>query len=127
MNVINNPVGRHRGDRSTVIACPYAPQMTYGLFGKFSAQPGKRDELAGYLLEAAELLERDANCIHYIVSTSEEPDAVWVWELWADRAAHDASLEPADVRVLIQQARPLIADMSDRVELSVHGGKGTGG
>ena len=33
--------------------------MPYGLFGKFVAQPGKRDELVQGLLRAAELLERD--------------------------------------------------------------------
>lgn len=56
--------------------------MTYGLFGKFSAQPGRRDDLVTYLLQAAKLLERNSNCIHYIVSTSDEPEAVWVCEVW---------------------------------------------
>ena len=98
--------------------------MTYGLFGKLSAQPGRREELLGRLLAAAELLGRDPGCLHYVVSTSAEPDAVWVWEAWTDQAAHDASLEPDDVRALIQQARPLIAGMSDQTVLTVHGGKG---
>ena len=98
--------------------------MTFGVFGKFTAQPGKRDELVSRLLEAAELLERDPGCLLYVVSTSDEPDAVWVTEAWTDRAAHAASLEPADVRALIQQARPLIAGMSHRTELTVQGGKG---
>lgn len=102
----------------------YSDAMTYGLFGKFSAQPGKRDDLVGYLLRAAELLERNPGCIHYVVSTSDEPDAVWVSEVWTDQDAHDASLEPEDVRALIQEARPLIAGMSDQTQLTVHGGKG---
>lgn len=93
--------------------------MTYGLSGKFSAQPGKRDELVAYLLQAAELLERNPGCVHYIVSTSDEPEAVWVYEVWIDEAAHDTSLEPADIRALIQEARPLIAGMSDRTQLSL--------
>lgn len=101
--------------------------MTYGLFGKFSAVPGRRDELVSYLLRAAELLERDAGCIQYVVSTSDEPDAVWVSEVWTDREAHAAALEPQDVRALIQEARPLIAGVSDRTELTVHGGKGLQG
>jgi len=98
--------------------------MTYGLFGKFLAQPGTRDELVGHLLQAAHLLERNDGCLHYVVSTSDEPEAVWVSEVWTDQAAHDASLEPADVRALIQRARPLIAGMSDQTHLTVHGGKG---
>lgn len=101
--------------------------MTYGLFGKFSAQPGKRDDLVGYLLQAARLLERNPSCIQYVVSTSDEPEAVWVSEVWTDEAAHDASLEPEDVRALIQEARPLIAGMSEQTRLNVHGGKGLPG
>lgn len=98
--------------------------MSYGLFGKFSAQPGKRDELVQYLLQAAALLEANPDCLLYVVSTSEDPDAVWVSEVWVDRAAHDSSLEPEDIRALIHRARPLIAGMSDRTELAVCGGKG---
>ncbi len=101
--------------------------MAYGLFGKFTAHPGKRDELVGYLLQAAELLERNPGCIHYVVSTSDEPEAVWVSEVWTEQAAHDASLEPDDIRALIKEARPLIAGMSDQTELTVHGGKGLPG
>lgn len=98
--------------------------MTYGLFGKFAARSGKREELVQLLLAAAQLLERDPGCIHYVVSTSDDPDAVWVSEVWTDQGAHDRSLDPEDIRGIVQQARPLIAGMSDRTELTVHGGKG---
>ena len=98
--------------------------MTYALFGKFLAQPGRRDELVEHLLQAASLLGRDPGCLQYLVGTTDEPDAVWVSEVWRDQAAHAASLEPQDVRDLIQRARPLIAGMSDRTELTLQGGKG---
>lgn len=99
--------------------------MTYGLVGKFTAQPGARDDLRDLLLEAARLLAANPQCLQYLVGTAaEDADGVWVTELWTDRAAHAASLEPAEIRAVIQQARPLIAGMSDRTELDVHGGKG---
>lgn len=98
--------------------------MSYGLVGAFTAQPGKRDELLALLLRAAALLEADLGCLQYLVSTSDDPDAVWVSEVWVDQAAHDGSLEPEEVRAVVQQARPLIAGMSHRTELLVHGGKG---
>src|ERR1019366_186553 len=107
--------------------CHYSAGMTYGLFGKFSAQPGRRDDLVTYLLQAAKLLERNSGCIHYIVSTSDEPEAVWVCEVWTNVAAHDASLEPEDIKALIQEARPLIVGMSDQTQLTVQGGKGLPG
>jgi quinol monooxygenase YgiN len=101
--------------------------MSYGLFGAILAAPGKRDELVGYLLQASQLLEQDPRCIHYVIGTSEHPDAVWISEVWTDQAAHDASLESDDIRQLIGQAQPLIAGMSDQTELTIHGGKGVPG
>lgn len=98
--------------------------MSFGLLGKFSAQPGKREELVQHLLQAAALLEANPGCLHYVVSTSLDPDAVWVSEVWVDEAAHDSSLALEDIRSLIQLARPLIARMSDHTELTVRGGKG---
>ena len=98
--------------------------MNYGFLGKFSVQPDRRDDLVNYLLQAAKLLEGNPGCIHYIVCTSEEPEAVWVSEVWTSVAAHDASLEPEDIQALIQAARPLITGMSDQTQLTVHGGKG---
>ncbi len=98
--------------------------MTYGLLGKFTARPGKRDELVGCLLQAAKLLEGNDACFHYVVGTTEEPEAVWASEAWTDKAAHDASLEAEDIRQLVEKARPLIANVSDHTELTIHGGKG---
>jgi quinol monooxygenase YgiN len=101
--------------------------MNYGFFGKFLVQPDRRDDLVTYLLQAATLLESNPGCIHYIVSTSEDPGAVWVSEVWTSVAAHDASLEPEDIQALIREARPLIVGMSDQTRLTVHGGKGLPG
>lgn len=98
--------------------------MYYGLFGKFTIVPGKRDELLDILVEAATLLEANESCIHYLVSKTDEPEAVWVYETWTDKAAHDVSLEPAEIRALIARAMPLIASMSDQTELQVVSGKG---
>jgi quinol monooxygenase YgiN len=98
--------------------------MAYGLFGGFTAQPGRRDELVTILQQAADALDRDPGCLHYVVGTSAEPEAIWVWEAWTDKAAHDASLEPPEVRELITTAMPLIAGMSGQTELEVVGGKG---
>ena len=99
--------------------------MTYGLVGRLIAQPGRRDELRYHLVEAARLLGANPECLQYLVSTSPgDDDGVWVTELWTDRAAHAASLEPEEIRAVVQRARPLIAGMSDRTELDVHGGKG---
>ncbi len=98
--------------------------MKYGLFGSFVAEDGKRDELLAILLGASELLRQNDGCIHYIVSTSDDPTTVWVYETWEDKEAHDKSLEPAGIKSLIQKAMPLIKSMGVQAELSVNGGKG---
>jgi quinol monooxygenase YgiN len=96
----------------------------FGLQGRIVAQPGQADALAALLVESAALLGDDDGCLLYVVSRSDEPDSIWVTEVWADRAAHDASLEDDRVRAIIARARPLVASFADRVELRPLGGKG---
>ncbi len=98
--------------------------MKYGLFGSFQAKDGKRDELLEILLKASELLRKNVDCIHYLLSTSEDLNTIWVYETWTNKEAHDKSLEPEDIRTLIQKAMPLIKSMGNQTELSVSGGKG---
>jgi quinol monooxygenase YgiN len=96
----------------------------YGLHGKFTATPGNRDALAGYLLEAAQKMASAPGCQLYYVSLSPtEPEAVWVSEVWDSKPAHDASLSLPGTRELIAKARPLIAAMEGTVTTPL-GGKG---
>ncbi len=98
--------------------------MSYGLIGKLTAHRGKRDDLVTFLARAAELLEGDQDCVHYLISTSDEPDAVWVTETWTSKEAHDASLRVEAIRALISQAMPLVASVTAGTELQVVAGKG---
>lgn len=99
--------------------------MSYGLFGSFIAKKGKRDELLQILLDASEVLQQNDNCIHYIVSTASDPNAVWVYETWTSKEAHEKSLTPENIRLLIQKAIPFIERAGEgSVELSTVGGKG---
>ena len=97
----------------------------FAMGGKLLAQAGQRDALVAILLEAARLLGEMPECELYIVNTiPDEPDAVWVTELWSSEEAHGKSLEREDVRALIQRAMPLIVGMADQVRLTPVGGKG---
>ena len=98
--------------------------MRFGLYGKLIAQPGKRDELAALLLESAEGLRSMPECELYVVNVGDDPEAVWVTEVWANEAAHEASLQRPEVQAAIARGRPLIAGMSDQVRLRPLGGKG---
>jgi quinol monooxygenase YgiN len=98
----------------------------FGLHGRLLAQPGKGDELEAILLEAAEALDAEDDCLLYVVSRQpDDPEAVWVTEAWTSREAHRASLEDEATRALIQRAMPLIAELPERsIELRPVGGKG---
>ena len=97
----------------------------FGMHGSFKAQPGRGDELAAILLEAAAGLRGDERCLLYVVSRDlNQPDMVWVTEAWTDREAHDASLRAPGTPELIARARPLIAEVEGRAELEPLGGKG---
>ena len=61
---------------------------------KFTAQPGRGDELTRLLLRAAQSLKDTPGCELYVVNRSAtDPDQIWVTELWRDQDALDASLE----------------------------------
>lgn len=100
----------------------------FGLFGSIKAQPGKRDELLAILLEGTRVVGEVQGCDAYIVSVSpDDDDKVWISEFWRSEAEHDASLTDERIRAIINQARPLIAGMEDRVVLEPLGGKGLSG
>lgn len=96
----------------------------YGAHNQFTAQPGGGENLVAILLTAAEGLRSNDACLLYLVSRSpEDPDIVWVTEVWTDKAAHDASLSDEGTREAIGRAMPLIAGIRG-TELRPVGGKG---
>ncbi len=98
----------------------------YGLHGKLKATKGKGPELATILLQAARLVSTAEGCHIYLVSRDlEEPDAVWVTEVWDSKVDHDESLKREEVRALIGKAIPLLDGQPERgLELEVIGGVG---
>lgn len=66
----------------------------FGMYAKFTAKPGERDQLADILLEAAAGAGDVPDCELYVVNVSEtEPDTVWVTEVWSSAEAPAASLQ----------------------------------
>jgi quinol monooxygenase YgiN len=92
---------------------------------RFSAQPGKGHEFVALLRGAALDLEDFEACLLYLVSQEvENPDVVWVTEVWVDSESHSASLENPHVRSVIEQALPLLAGPPEALHLLPVGGKG---
>jgi quinol monooxygenase YgiN len=97
----------------------------YGLYGKLQAQAGKGKELGEILLKAAKLMENAKGCVLYIVSkTADNPDSIYVFEVWDSKEDHDNSLKFPGVRELISQAMPIAAGKPEGITFEVLGGKG---
>ena len=94
----------------------------FGLIGKMIAVSGQRDALATLLLEGTQSLP---GCISYVVALDpNDPDALWITEIWDSAESHRASLSLAAVQAAIAKGRPLIAGFRDRVETIPIGGAG---
>jgi len=83
--------------------------MTFANVGTLGVIPGKRDELVAHLTRRSPLLA-ELGCLLYEVGVSDDdPDTVFVVELWTSAEAHQASLQRPAVRESIEQARPLLS------------------
>lgn len=88
------------------------PRGRFGVSGKFTAKPGQRDALLAILLEAADGMAGVKGCQVYIVGTApDDPDGVYVTEVWDSKEDHAASLKLPGTPEMIAKARPLIAGM----------------
>jgi len=97
------------------------PDM-YGLIGKMTALPGKRDELIRIIISATSKMP---GCLSYIVAKdASDADAIWINEAWESKASHDASLSLPQVKESIAKGRPLIASFGDRIVTTPVGGFG---
>lgn len=97
----------------------------FSLLNKFVVQDGKKEEMIGILLEAAESMEDLDECEVYLVNINEnEPGSVYVYEVWIDEGAHQASLGLEAIQKLISRAKPIIKSLERISTLKIKGGKG---
>lgn len=102
---------------------------SYLLHGHLKAQAGKGQQLTDILLQASKLVATAKGCKLYLISNDkDDPEAVWVTEVWDSKEDHDNSLKVEGVRELIAQAMPILAGQPQQgQELTVLGGKGGSG
>lgn len=94
----------------------------YGLIGRFTAAPGKRDELIACMTEDVGAMP---GCLSFVVAKDpENPDGLWITEVWADEASHKASLQIPAVKASIAKAMPIIARFDSHIVTEPVGGIG---
>ena len=83
--------------------------MAFANAGHLGSVPGKRNDLVALLTRRSAVLT-DAGCLLYEVGINEDdPDKVFVVELWTSADAHAGSLALPEVRESIAAARPLMS------------------
>ena len=93
----------------------------YGLIVKMVAAAGQREALISLLLTT----EAMPGCLSYVIARdSADDDGIWITEVWADKASHDASLSLPVVQKTIAAARPMIAVFNNPVVTTPVGGHG---
>ena len=83
--------------------------MTFVNVGTLGVLPGQRGHLLAILVRRNSALEQ-AGCLQYDVGVNDDdPDTVFVVELWESADAHRASLALPEVQESIARARPLLS------------------
>lgn len=101
---------------------PPLEDSMYGLIGRINAVEGRRDDLAAILMNG---ISGMPGCLSYVVARdAEDPDSLWVTEVWESEAHHRDSLGMASVQAAIAEGRPLIAGFGERYVTEPLGGQG---
>jgi quinol monooxygenase YgiN len=99
--------------------------MAYALFNKLTAKPGKRGQVIDILIESGELFDDNPACVLYLVSESaDDPNLVWVVDLWTSQEAHAEALKAPELRPYVEKALPLLEGMPEQIEVRPVGGRG---
>ena len=81
----------------------------HGLYLRMRTTAGRGDALEAVLLRAAELLGDVGECELYLVNRSpEDPDVVWMTEIWETESAHDRILFNDLLDALVSEAMGLL-------------------
>ncbi|WP_233880016.1 putative quinol monooxygenase [Virgibacillus halodenitrificans] len=97
----------------------------FGLYNMFTAVKGKRDSLAKLLLEASKSMEKVDECELYVVSLADDnASAIYVYEVWSSKEAHQDSLLMETSQQLIRDAKPILAGVEKLGTSIPIGGKG---
>jgi quinol monooxygenase YgiN len=103
-------------------AAPEEKRAMYGLIGKMTAAPGKREELISLLMQGTEDMP---GCVSYVIARdSADDNGIWITEVWEDKASHDASLSLPAGKKTIAAARSIIAAFNTPVVTTPVGGHG---
>ena len=86
----------------------------WGLLGRMTARPGKRDELVAALQESSR--DVPGKLLYLIQLEQDNADSFWINEIWESKAAYEACLNMPQVGVWSGRLVPLLAGIEHRTE-----------
>jgi quinol monooxygenase YgiN len=99
--------------------------MAYSLINKLTTKPGQRDRVTKILLDSMKLFDDNPACVSSIVhEAAEDPNVIWVTDLWTSKEEHEAALQAPELRPFVEAAMPLLEHMPEQTEVRPVGGKG---
>jgi len=102
-----------------------APTSTIAVLARLEAAPGKRAELVDALQQALVNADDEPGTRIYLMHTDDsDDDAVWFYEMYADRDALDAHRSTDGFKALGAAIAGLVAGRPELTFLTPVGGKG---
>ena len=86
----------------------------WGLLGRMTAKPGKRDELVATLKESSR--DVPGKLLYLIQLEQDDADAFWINEIWESKAAYDACLAMPQTGDWGAKLAPLLVGIEHRTE-----------
>jgi len=104
---------------------PGTEEPRIGRYVRMAARPGEGAALADALLHIADNMRRAHGCQMYLVNmAADEPDIVWVTELWSDIMSSDLALGGDLGQDGIQDVVAHLAEPPELISLRPLGGVG---
>lgn len=89
-------------------------EEAYGLIGQMKVAEGKRDVVIAALMKGTR--EMPGNLAYIIAEDREDPNSIWITEVWQTKTDHTNSLQLSSVQEAIGTARPYITGFGTRIE-----------
>ena len=98
---------------------------SHSVFTRYIAKPRLGNSLIDILLKCHDIVSDADSCRHYIINQDDEnPDHIWVCELWDTQEDHIISLSLDGCKELDVAANHLLAAAPEQIILKAVAGKG---
>lgn len=86
----------------------------FSVYGRMTALPGRRDELIAVLRDGLRASGDDSGLLSYSINlTWDDPDTIWLTQLWIDKSHHDATTKSEPVATASRKVPALLAQQPD--------------